>query len=158
MKNWKLIFVVLFVVLSQILAACGAPAATQTEAAPPATEEPAEEPTEAPAQPTTEPEPTTPPEPVDITLWANATVTEASAPPDDWIAAGVSGAAGREQFVRHFPRSTGRAMSIGAMAIDLALPPEGMRAEQIPLVPRDLVAHHQRAQPCDGRDDEYNDA
>lgn len=86
MKNWKLIFVVLFVVLSQILAACGAPAATQTEAAPPATEEPAEEPTEAPAQPTTEPEPTTPPEPVDITLWANATVTEASAPPDDWIA------------------------------------------------------------------------
>ena len=86
MKNWKLIFVVLFVVLSQILAACGAPAATQTEAAPPATEEPAEEPTEAPAEPTTEPEPTTPPEPVDITLWANATVTEASAPPDDWIA------------------------------------------------------------------------
>jgi putative aldouronate transport system substrate-binding protein len=86
MKNWKLIFVVLFVVLSQVLAACGAPAATQTEAAPPATEEPAEEPTEAPAEPTTEPEPTTPPEPVDITLWANATVTEASAPPDDWIA------------------------------------------------------------------------
>lgn len=86
MKNWKLIFVVLFVVLSQVLAACGAPAATQTEAAPSATEEPAEEPTEAPAEPTTEPEPTTPPEPVDITLWANATVTEASAPPDDWIA------------------------------------------------------------------------
>lgn len=86
MKNWKLIFVVLFVVLSQVLAACGAPAATQTEAAPPATEEPAEEATEAPAEPTTEPEPTTPPEPVDITLWANATVTEASAPPDDWIA------------------------------------------------------------------------
>jgi putative aldouronate transport system substrate-binding protein len=86
MKKRKLIFVVLFVVLSQILAACGAPAARQTEAAPPATEEPAEEPTEAPAEPTTEPEPTTPPEPVDITLWANATVTEASAPPDDWIA------------------------------------------------------------------------
>ena len=80
MKNWKLIFVVSLLVVSQILAAC-APAATPTEAAMP-------EPTQAPAQqePTAMPQPTTPPEPVDITLWAQATVTEAGAPPDDWIA------------------------------------------------------------------------
>ncbi|HXD09534.1 MAG TPA: hypothetical protein VN653_05690 [Anaerolineales bacterium] len=79
MKNWKMMFVVVLLVLSQILAAC-APAATPTqEAAPPAA-------TEAPAQPTAVPTATTPPEPVDITLWAQATVTEAGAPPDDWIA------------------------------------------------------------------------
>lgn len=82
MKSWKMILVVFVLVLSQILAACGAPAATATEAAPPATEEP----TEAPPEPTVEPSPTTPPEPVDIELWAQATVTEAGAPPDDWIA------------------------------------------------------------------------
>jgi putative aldouronate transport system substrate-binding protein len=42
----------------------------------------------APAQPepTAVPQPTTPPEPVEIVLWAQATVTEAGAPPDDWIA------------------------------------------------------------------------
>jgi putative aldouronate transport system substrate-binding protein len=80
MKNWKLIFVVSLLVLSQVLAAC-APAAVPTEEAMP--EEPA-----APAQPepTAVPQPTTPPEPVEIVLWAQATVTEAGAPPDDWIA------------------------------------------------------------------------
>jgi putative aldouronate transport system substrate-binding protein len=80
MKNWKLIFVVSLLVVTQVLAAC-APAATPTEAAMP-------EPTQAPAQqePTAMPQPTTSPEPVGITLWAQATVTEAGAPPDDWIA------------------------------------------------------------------------
>ena len=78
MKNWKLIFVVSLLVLSQILAAC-APAATPTAAAVP-------EATQAPAEPTAVPTATTPPEPVDIVLWAQATVTEASAPPDDWVA------------------------------------------------------------------------
>ena len=78
MKNLKMIFVVSLLVLSQILAAC-APAATPTEEAMP-------EATEAPAEPTAVPQPTTPPEPVDIVLWAQATVTEAGAPPDDWIA------------------------------------------------------------------------
>ena len=81
MKNWKMILVVFVLVLSQILAAC-APAAAPTEA--PVAEEPGA--TEAPAEPTTAPEPTVPPEPVDIELWAQATVTEAGAPPDDWIA------------------------------------------------------------------------
>jgi putative aldouronate transport system substrate-binding protein len=82
-------------ILSQLLAAC-APAVqptaepVQTEAAPvqpAATDKPAptQAPTETEAPPPT-PEPTTPPEPVDIAIWANATVTEAGAPPDDWIA------------------------------------------------------------------------
>ncbi|HEU0296503.1 MAG TPA: extracellular solute-binding protein [Anaerolineales bacterium] len=79
MKNWKLMLVVSILVLSQLLVACGAPAATPTEAAAPV-------PTEAPPEPTAVPSPTTPPEPVDIELWAQATVTEAGAPPDDWIA------------------------------------------------------------------------
>lgn len=80
MKNWKLIFVVSLLVISQVLAAC-APA-TQ-----PATEEAMEpKPTEAPPEPTAVPSPTPIPEPVDITLWAQATVTEAGPPPDDWIA------------------------------------------------------------------------
>ena len=78
MKNWKMIFVVSLLVLSQILTAC-APAATPTEVSMP-------EATQAPAEPTAVPQPTTPPEPVDIVLWAQATVTEAGAPPDDWIA------------------------------------------------------------------------
>jgi putative aldouronate transport system substrate-binding protein len=83
MKSWKMILVIFVLVLSQILAACGTPAATATEAAPP----PAmEEATEAPVEPTVEPSPTTPPEPVDVELWAQATVTEAGAPPDDWVA------------------------------------------------------------------------
>jgi putative aldouronate transport system substrate-binding protein len=80
MKNWKMILVVSLLVLSQVLAAC-APAAT-----PEPTEEVMPEATEAPAEPTAVPEPTTPPEPVEIVLWAQATVTEAGAPPDDWIA------------------------------------------------------------------------
>ncbi len=80
MKNWKFVLIAALLVLSQILAAC-APAAAPTEAAAP-------EPTKAPepAAPTKVPEPTKPPEPVDIILWAQATVTEAGAPPDDWIA------------------------------------------------------------------------
>ncbi len=79
MKNWKLIFVVSLLVLSQILAACA-------PATPVATEEAAPVATEAPAEPTAVPTATTPPEPVNITLWAQATVTEAGAPPDDWAA------------------------------------------------------------------------
>lgn len=82
MKNWKMTFVVFLLVLGQILAAC-APAAPTEAPEPAPTEAPA---TEAPAEPTAEPEPTTPPEPVDIVLWAQATVTEAGAPPDDWVA------------------------------------------------------------------------
>ena len=82
MKNWKMILVVSLLVLSQVLAACGAPAATQTEEPVAATQEP----TQAAPEPTIEPSPTTPPEPVDIELWAQATVTEASGPPDDWVA------------------------------------------------------------------------
>jgi len=39
----------------------------------------------ATAAPTKAPEPTTPPKPVDITLWAQATVTESGPPPDDWV-------------------------------------------------------------------------
>jgi putative aldouronate transport system substrate-binding protein len=61
------------------LAAC-APAATPTE------EAAMPEATQAPAKPTAVPTATTPPEPVEINLWAQATVTEAGAPPDDWIA------------------------------------------------------------------------
>jgi putative aldouronate transport system substrate-binding protein len=79
MKSWKMIFVVFVLVLSQVLAACGAPAT------PAATEPPAPAATEPPAEPTAVP-PTAVPEPVDIELWAQATVTEAGAPPDDWIA------------------------------------------------------------------------
>jgi len=80
MKNWKLTLVVVILVVSQILAACGAPAATPTAAAA------VPEATEAPPEPTAVPSPTVPPEPVEITLWAQATVTEAGAPPDDWVA------------------------------------------------------------------------
>ena len=82
MKNWKMIFVVSVLVLSQILAACGAPAATP-DGYGTARDRAATEATDA--EPTAVP-PTTPPEPVDIELWAQATVTEAGAPPDDWIA------------------------------------------------------------------------
>jgi putative aldouronate transport system substrate-binding protein len=83
MKNLKLIFIVSLLVLSQVLAACApaTPAATEVP-----TEDSAAGPTEAPAEPTAVPTATTPPEPVDIVLWAQATVTEAGAPPDDWIA------------------------------------------------------------------------
>ncbi len=74
MKNWKLIFIVSLLVISQMLAACA-----------PATPAPTEEP-EAPAEPTAVPSPTPIPEPIEITLWAQATVTEAGAPPEDWVA------------------------------------------------------------------------
>jgi len=91
MKKWNFVLIAVLLVLSQILAAC-APAATTT--APVATEPPVVEPTKPsvveptkpPVKPTAVPEPTKPPEPVDILLWAQATVTEAGAPPDDWIA------------------------------------------------------------------------
>ena len=79
MKNWKMILFVSLLVTSQVLAACAPATQAPTEEAMP--EAPA-----APAEPTAAPQPTTPPEPVDITLWAQATVTEAGAPPDDWIA------------------------------------------------------------------------
>jgi putative aldouronate transport system substrate-binding protein len=92
MKKWMFVVVAALLIMSQILAAC-APAVEPTAAVPEATEVPAAEvteampePTEAPDEPTAVPEPTTPPEPTDITLWAQATVTEAGAPPDDWIA------------------------------------------------------------------------
>jgi putative aldouronate transport system substrate-binding protein len=74
MKNWKFTLIAVLIIAAQVLAAC-APATQPTQAA-----------TEAPAEPTAVPTPTTPPEPVDIVLWAQATVTEAGAPPDDWIA------------------------------------------------------------------------
>jgi len=80
MKSWKFVLIAALLILSQVLAAC-APAATPTEEAMPAEPE-----APAPAEPTAAPEPTTPPEPVDITLWAQATVTESGPPPEDWIA------------------------------------------------------------------------
>jgi len=79
MKNWKMIFIVSLLVLSQLLAACGSATPAPTEEAMPAA--PA-----ATTAPTKAPEPTTPPKPVDITLWAQATVTESGPPPDDWVA------------------------------------------------------------------------
>ncbi|MEX2160958.1 MAG: hypothetical protein WD751_03505 [Anaerolineales bacterium] len=69
-------FVALLVLLSQLLAACTG--AVATEVVEPTVPEVA--PTEAP---TVEP---TPSEPVDLEIWLQATVTEAGAPPDDWIA------------------------------------------------------------------------
>ena len=69
MKNWKFVLIAVILVFTQLLAAC--------------TPEPAA-PTVAPVVATAEP--TAIPEPVDIVLWAQATVTEAGPPPDDWIA------------------------------------------------------------------------
>jgi putative aldouronate transport system substrate-binding protein len=63
------------VILSLLIVACGTAQPT----------EPPQE-TEAAPEPTAEPTATTVPEPVDIELWAQATVTEAGAPPDDWVA------------------------------------------------------------------------
>ena len=91
MKKWNFVLIAAVLIVSQVLAACG-PAATTT--APVVTEAPVVEPTTAPVvqptkppiEPTAVPVPTKPPEPVDILLWAQATVTEAGAPPDDWIA------------------------------------------------------------------------
>src|SRR5512147_1833005 len=91
MKNWKFVIIGGLLIMSQILVACG-PATTPTTEVPAVTQAQAEptkalpEPTKAQPEPTKVPEPTTPPEPVDIVLWAQATVTEAAAPPDDWIA------------------------------------------------------------------------
>ncbi|MBN2258579.1 MAG: extracellular solute-binding protein [Anaerolineaceae bacterium] len=73
MKNWKYVLIAVVLVSTQLLAACA-----QEPAAPTAAPEVAA--TVAPV------EPTAVPEPVDITLWAMATVTEAGPPPDDWIA------------------------------------------------------------------------
>mgnify|MGYP001598145573 CR=1 FL=1 len=78
---------VLLVVLTLTVAAC-APAATPAPAQPPTAA-----PTQAVAAPTQPPAPTTAPtakpteapKPVDIELWAQATSTQAPAPPDDWI-------------------------------------------------------------------------
>ena len=72
--GWITILVIA-AVLAQFVAGCGG--APTEEAAPVETQAPVVEPTA---------EPTTPPEPVDIVLWAQATVTEAGPPPDDWIA------------------------------------------------------------------------
>jgi putative aldouronate transport system substrate-binding protein len=93
MKEWKFVLIAALLILSQLLAAC-APAAQPTAAEPVATEAPAAAepteampaPTEAPPEPTEVPAPTTPPEPVDLVMWLQATVTEAGAPPDDWVA------------------------------------------------------------------------
>jgi len=92
MKNWKFIFVVSLLVFSQVLAACSPKTETPTaETVVESPETPVEtaeavEPTTEVIEPTTEaPEPTLPPEPVDITLWAQATVTESGPPPDDWV-------------------------------------------------------------------------
>jgi len=82
MKSWKFVLIAALLILSQILAAC-APAAQPTEA-----QQPAEQPQQAeePAQPEpTEAMEEMPAEPVDITLWAQATVTESGPPPDDWV-------------------------------------------------------------------------
>jgi len=78
MRRAWIVGLVVTAILAQVVAACGG-AATEPPVAPPAAESevPGEEPTA---------EPTVPPEPVDIELWAQATVTEAGAPPDDWIA------------------------------------------------------------------------
>jgi ABC-type glycerol-3-phosphate transport system substrate-binding protein len=91
MKKWSLVLITLLIILSQVLAACAT--ATTPPTVPEATEPPVVEPTKASVveptkapEPTAVPEPTKPPEPVDILLWAQATVTEAGAPPDDWIA------------------------------------------------------------------------
>lgn len=82
MKSWKFVLIAVLLILSQVLAAC-APAAQPTEAQQP-TEPQAEE---QPAQPEpTEPVEELPTEPVDIILWAQATVTESGPPPDDWVA------------------------------------------------------------------------
>jgi putative aldouronate transport system substrate-binding protein len=79
--------VALLVALTMIVTAC-APAATPAPAQPPTAA-----PTQAVAAPTQPPAPTTAPtakpteapKPVDIELWAQATSTQAPAPPDDWI-------------------------------------------------------------------------
>jgi len=85
MKHWKTTLITALLVLSQILAACASPATEvpPTEAPPEPTAPPAATATTAP---TAVPTATPVPEPIDIELWALATVTEAGPPPDDWIA------------------------------------------------------------------------
>ena len=85
MKHWKTTLTTALLVLSQILAACASPATEvpPTEAPPEPTDPPAATATTAP---TAVPTATPVPEPIDIELWALATVTEAGPPPDDWIA------------------------------------------------------------------------
>ena len=80
MKRWTFVLIAALLVLSMVLGAC-APAAT-----PEPVEEPMEEPAEEPVEEPTEAPMEEPAEPVDITLWAQATVTESGPPPDDWIA------------------------------------------------------------------------
>jgi putative aldouronate transport system substrate-binding protein len=93
MKKWKLVQIIaLGLVLSMLMAACSAPAAEVEEAAEePAAEEAAEEPAEEPAaeEPAEEEAPAAAEEadePVEIEMWAQATVTESGPPPDDWVA------------------------------------------------------------------------
>ena len=84
MKRWMFVLIAALLVLSMVLGAC-APAATPEPAEEPMEEPAVEEPAEEPAA--EEPaEEEMPAEPVDITLWAQATVTESGPPPDDWIA------------------------------------------------------------------------
>jgi putative aldouronate transport system substrate-binding protein len=79
MKKGMFILIALMLIMSQVLGACKPAAAPAVEEAAPAEEA-------APVQEAATEEPTAIPEPVDITLWAQATVTEAGPPPDDWIA------------------------------------------------------------------------
>lgn len=81
MKKGMFILIALLLVMSQVLGACAPNAAPAAEEAAPA----AEAATEAPAEEAQVEEPAAPAEPVDIELWALASVTEAGPPPDDWI-------------------------------------------------------------------------
>jgi putative aldouronate transport system substrate-binding protein len=85
----------LLIVLTLIATACAAPTPAPAPTQPPApapTKAPVAEPTKAPvAAPTIAPtqppaaKPTEVPKVVDIELWAQATSTQAPAPPDDWV-------------------------------------------------------------------------
>jgi len=76
MKNFRLI-IVSILVATLILSACA------TKTATPAADMPDEPAADVPDVPD---EPEEPAEPVTVSLWAQATVTEAGAPPDDWEA------------------------------------------------------------------------
>ncbi len=88
MSKPKIVFkVALFALVLTLIAVACAPAPTATPVPaptqPPAATKPA--PTVAPTMPPA-PKPTdTPSKPVDIEMWAQATSTQAPAPPDDWI-------------------------------------------------------------------------
>ncbi len=77
--------ILLMLVLAICITAC-APAATPTPTAAPPTAVPATKVPPTAVPPTPVPPTPTPEPPVDIELWAHATVTEAGPPPDDWIA------------------------------------------------------------------------